>query len=347
MIRKVLYFHYQRSERDGSFVHTMEFGERVSQTLRREGHRLQGLLTRTIEHTGDKPVGFVSELKRKLARFYLRDFRTALLQIISFYKELAILREEKPDVVDPLQPRQCDPGDLAGLPQTRHPGGHRNEFSESRFGSGSLSPTSHVCQTVQRKNRSSLSNGMFAVSDEISEPLRKQAEPGKPVVTIPNGVDIERFDPSLSPAPIRQLLGIPEDRVVFGFVGSFAPWHGVDLLIEAFSILLKEKLPVHLLLVGQTNPLWQAQIDRMRSPEFAPYVSLAGFVPPAEISRNTYVPWTSPPCPTRPITAPLKLFEYMAMSRPTVSVNTGPVAQTMADGKEGLFPPGGRRQCTG
>ncbi|MEI7613075.1 MAG: glycosyltransferase family 4 protein [Betaproteobacteria bacterium] len=342
MIRKVLYFHYQRSERDGSFVHTMEFEAAFKKLCAEKGIVFKVFSPELVAHTGDQPLGLFSKLKRRLARFYLRDFRTALLQVFSFYKELAILREEKPDVV--LTRYNHANATLAilwacrkqGIPvviEMNSPNRDSDQGLYQRF--------PFFIKLFSARTALSLADGLFAVSDEISEPLRQEAKPGQPVITIPNGVDIDRFDPSLSPLLVRQRLGIPKERVVFGFVGSFAPWHGVDLLVDAFSMLLNEGLPVHLLLVGQTNPLWQAQIDRLKSPEFSPYVSLAGFVTPSEIPNYlaamdiTTLPNQADYC------SPLKLFEYMAMSRPTVSVNTKPVAMTMADGKEGLLFPAG------
>lgn len=343
MIRKVLYFHYQRSERDGSYVHTKEF-EAAFQTLCDEkGIAFKVFSPPLVKHSGDGIPGTWARLKSALARLYLRDIKILLLQVRNYYKELAILRREKPDVV--LTRYNHGNASLAILWACRRlkipvvielNSPNRDSDQGARY-----LRLPGLVELFSARHALSLANGLFAVSDEISAPLRKQATAGQPVVTIPNGVDIKRFDPSLSPLPVRNKLGIPEDRVVFGFVGSFAPWHGLDFLIDAFSVLLKEGLPVHLLLVGQTNPMWQAQLDRLNTPELVRHVSLAGFVPPDEIPPYlaamdiTTLPNQAGYC------SPLKLFEYMAMARPPVSVDTAPVAATMVDGKEGLLFPAG------
>lgn len=342
MIRKVLYFHYQRSERDGSFVHTREFESAFRKLCGEKGIVFKVVAPQMLPHGGDESSGFLSRLKRKLARFYLRDFRTALLQIGRFYTELNILRTERPDIV--LTRYNHANATLAILWACRRlaiPVVIELNSPNRDSDQGTYYRLPFFLRLFSAQHALSLADGLFAVSDEIKEPLRQSAGNDKPVITIPNGVDIQRFDPTLSPITIRRKFGIPDGRVVFGFVGSFAPWHGVDFLIDAFSVLLKEGLPVHLLLVGQTNPLWQAQIARLRSPELSSYVSLAGFVPPSDIPDYlaamdvTTLPNQASYC------SPLKLFEYMAMARPTVSVNTAPVAATMTDGKEGLLFPAG------
>lgn len=344
MIRKVLYFHYQRSERDGSFVHTKEFEAAFRGICEPRGIAFKVYSPPLVVPKAGSPDGFFSRIKSKLARFYLRDVKIILKQVRNYFHELAILEREKPDAV--LTRYNHGNATLAILWACRRKGiPVVIELNSPNRDSDQGAPYRQLpffLKLFSARHALSLADGLFAVSDEISAPLRPYATAGQPVVTIPNGVDTQRFDPATVPAqPIRQRLGIADDRVVFGFVGSFAPWHGVDFLVDAFSVLLKEGLPVHLLLVGQTNPLWQAQVDRLKSPELAPHVSLAGFVPPKDIPQYlaamdvTTLPNQAGYC------SPLKLFEYMAMARPPVSVNTRPVAATMVDGKEGLLFPAG------
>ena len=53
---------------------------------------------------------------------------------------------------------------------------------------------------------------------------------------MPNGVDTDRFHPAVDGLPTRERYGIgPEERVV-GFVGSFGPWHGAEVLAQGFAL---------------------------------------------------------------------------------------------------------------
>ena len=72
---------------------------------------------------------------------------------------------------------------------------------------------------------------------------------------------------------------------------------------------------------------------------------MAGFVKPADIPPYlaamdvAVLPNAARYC------SPLKLFEYMAMAKPTVAAATPPVSATLADGVEGLlFEPGNQAQ---
>ena len=192
-----------------------------------------------------------------------------------------------------------------------------------------------------------LANGGFAVSEEIGAPIRALTRQPKPFITIPNGVDTDRFQSNISGEPIRDLLGISKDRIVVGYVGSFAPWHGLDLLVDAIEQLAAEDLPIHLMLVGQANPKWQATLDRVRKPGLRDFVTLAGFVAPQSIPEYvaamdiTVLPNAADYC------SPLKLFEYMSMAKPTVAVGIPPVVAMLTDGVEGfIFPKGDVEKLT-
>lgn len=338
MMRKVLYFHYQRSERDGSYVHTREF-EAAFRNLCDEKEIGFVVVEPPLVSAGNGEPGLLGRVRRQAAKLYLRDLKALVRQFRRFGRERAILRREKPDVVltrfdgntlSILWACRCEK--IPVVLEINAPDSEEIETGYRQIpGLRSLFTNRHALK---------LAGGAFTVSEEISVPLRDGAC-GKPVATIPNGVDIGRFDPAASPLPVRRRYGISDNQVVFGFVGSFAPWHGLDLLVDAFLQLVEAGLPVHLLLVGQPNPQWQGLLDRLQGQALAPHVTLAGFVPPNDIPPYlaamdvTVLPNAAYYC------SPLKLFEYMAMARPTVAAGTGPVAATLADGHEGvLFPVG-------
>lgn len=346
MIKKVLYFHYQRSERDGSFVHTREF-EKAFRPLAAGQGMAFAVEAPPLVTPGEGGRGLLAGMRHWLARHYLRDFKILLEQWRKAGEEEAILRRERPDIVL----TRFDDNTLSILWACRRLGipavleinaPDRDEIA------GEYHQLPYFIRLFSNHHALALADGAFTVSEEISAPIRARAEAGKLVWTIPNGVDIARFDPAYPSREIREKLNIAEDRVVFGFVGSFAPWHGLDLLVDAFTRLLREGQPVHLLLVGQANPQWQALLDRLKSPELQAHVSLAGFVAPADIPAYlaamdvTVLPNAAYYC------SPLKLFEYMAMAKPTVAAETAPVAATLAHEREGLlFPVGDLDGLTG
>ena len=66
---------------------------------------------------------------------------------------------------------------------------------------------------------------------------------------IPNGVDIERFNPNLNCSPIRKKLGI-EGRAVIFTLRSHEPKYGLEYLIRAAPIVTKEKEDVVFVIGG-------------------------------------------------------------------------------------------------
>ncbi len=88
----------------------------------------------------------------------------------------------------------------------------------------------------------------------VAENLRRQLiELGLPeskICTVMNGVDCDRFQPGDRAAARRKIGGVPENALVLGMVGRFAPFKRHTILIEAFSQFAAEHPEAHLLLVG-------------------------------------------------------------------------------------------------
>ena len=337
MIKKILYAHYQRYERDGSYVHTREFGAAFGKLCAARGIKFGVLTPPMLAHAEvqSRQLSTLTRIRRKLGRIYLRDIKLFLVQVWRLFGQWLYLSRERPDIV--LMRFEGESLSLLwacrwlGIPSVIEVNSPDREELP-----GDYRQLPGLKEWFSNRHALKCADGAFAVSEELAVPMRDGCE-GKPVVTIPNGVDIEHFDPTLSGNGIRQRFGIAEDVVVYGFVGSFAPWHGLDLLVEAFARLLKVHSAIHLLLVGQANVQWQELLARITAPDLAPHITVTGFVPPREIPAYL----AAMDIATLPNTAyycsPLKLFEYMAMAKPTVGVRTGPVAATLADGQEGLL----------
>lgn len=71
------------------------------------------------------------------------------------------------------------------------------------------------------------------------------------------GCDIEHFDPARfsdeDKAKLRSELGIPDQDLVFVFVGRLTAFKGFPLALEAFQQLRKERNDVHFLVVGESD----------------------------------------------------------------------------------------------
>ena len=57
----------------------------------------------------------------------------------------------------------------------------------------------------------------------------------------PNGVDPDRYRPDVDGGAVRERYGL-RDAVVVGFIGTFGPWHGAEVLARAFVKLRRRTI---------------------------------------------------------------------------------------------------------
>src|SRR5262249_10910403 len=78
---------------------------------------------------------------------------------------------------------------------------------------------------------------IVTVSDDLGRWLVDRVRiPTRKVITIRNGVDVNRFRPG-NPAAARAALGLPTNRFVVGTVGRLDPVKGQTTLLRAFALL--------------------------------------------------------------------------------------------------------------
>lgn len=152
---------------------------------------------------------------------------------------------------------------------------------------------------------------------------------------IANGADVDRLDPSrlsvLAPTT-RRRLGFSMSQPVIGFAGSFKPWHGLDVLIDAVS-LIAGSVQLGLLIVGD-GP----ERDRVTD-------SLRGLPPGATVVTTGAVAFSRVPehlaamdIAAAPYVAtdlfyfsPLKVVEAMAAGRTVVASDFPPIRQLVGE----------------
>ncbi len=176
----------------------------------------------------------------------------------------------------------------------------------------------------------------------ISGHFRQQAKDAygtlSPCVVSPNAADVEVFDPGRHDRARLRSAHALEGRVVCGFVGSFAHWHGVDSFVEAIVGRLAEQPQLSLLLVGDGRTL-AAVRERVAGCGMSDRILL-----PGRVDHDAIPHWIA--CMDYAVLpdsnhygSPMKLFEFMAMGVAVVAPDYGPVAEVIADGRTGwLFP---------
>jgi glycosyltransferase involved in cell wall biosynthesis len=188
---------------------------------------------------------------------------------------------------------------------------------------------------------------IVTVSNVLRDELLERGVPEERIVAHPNGVDADRYSPTLldneARTGLRAKHGIAADALVAGFIGTFGQWHGVDVLARAIvrtgeedpSIFERHRL--HFLLVG--DGLRMSEVDDiLRGSVGARHVTLTGLVPQSEGARYLAAsdillsPHVPNPDGSRFFGSPTKLFEYMATGRAIVASELDQIGDVLSPG---------------
>lgn len=156
------------------------------------------------------------------------------------------------------------------------------------------------------------------------------------VAVIPNGIEIERFDPSRSDRGAwRVKLGIPAGAVLIGGVGRLTWEKGFTDLIKALAAL--DDPHVYLVIAGD-GPDWGDLRTLANGLDVARRVIFAGFVedvPGLMADLDLFV------LSSLREGHPMVLLEAMATGIPVIATDIAGVGDTVVDGVDGrLVPPG-------
>jgi len=178
---------------------------------------------------------------------------------------------------------------------------------------------------------------IVAVSSVLRDAIVAGGVPADRVLVLPNAADPDRFRPEISGAAVRARHGLEGARVV-GFTGAFFPWHGVGLLIDALSGLLREMPNAAALLVGD-GPQRALLEDRVRKEGLEGRVCFAGWIGHEGLPEHVAAFDVAVMPDSNEYGSPMKIYEYMAMGKPVVAPRLGPLADGIVDGETGILVP--------
>jgi len=166
---------------------------------------------------------------------------------------------------------------------------------------------------------------MVVVSDALRHTLVHDYHiPAGKISVVLNGVDIGLFSRQYDDVEIRSRFGLGPAPMI-GFVGTFEPWHGVDLLVLAFREVAQRHPDVQLVIIGEGSGKEKAIavadqlglshkvrfLGRLQQPQVAAVLSSARvLVAPYPFEYGDIVG------------TPLKIMEYMATGRGIVASST-------------------------
>ena len=184
--------------------------------------------------------------------------------MVALFQLYRLLRREHFDVVHSLMPKTALLAMLAafvaGVPHRIHTFTGQvwaNKTGMPRFGLKALDKLVARCATGLLAD--SISQRQFLIDQQVVEETK--------IVVLGNGsicgVDAERFKPNLTARyRIRSNLGIPENAVVYLFLGRLNKDKGVQDLAHAFVALADDVPKAHLLVVGPDEGGMEATLQR-------------------------------------------------------------------------------------
>lgn len=172
------------------------------------------------------------------------------------------------------------------------------------------------------------SNKILCVSHKMIQYLHdKKGVPLEKMAYVTNGVDLDFFQAvdDEKVENIRNQLGI-EDKLVFGYIGGFQKWQGVENFVDAARKINDREIAF--LIVGGEKESREDNII------FVPKIHRSRVLDYYSICDVLVLP--RPSHPATEIAAPTKFAEYAAMGKPILTTNVGDAAGFVKEYKCGV-----------
>jgi len=174
---------------------------------------------------------------------------------------------------------------------------------------------------------------IFAVSVELTDALVEGGVEAAKVEVLPNAIDPLKF-------ALRHEVG--GTQLTIGFCGSLKPWHGIDVLLDAFRNALAEAGDRTLRLEVVGSGPCERLLDGLDLPDGALFRH--GQLTHSAALR-TMARWDVGVAPYLPVPrfyfSPLKVFEYMATGLCVIGSDLGQIRALLGNGDRGVLVPAG------
>lgn len=169
--------------------------------------------------------------------------------------------------------------------------------------------------------------------------MRRGVHPDK-IRVVPNSFDSSQVTADGSPLELGEVVRI-------GYMGTLAPWQGLETLLEALALSRRQERTYRLVLAGTRKGRWARRLRELTVHlRLKETLEMHGPLPKEqlfELLRGCHV--LAAPLPDDPRNGmqgccPIKILEYMACQRPILSTRIPPVEEILCDGVSAtLVPP--------
>lgn len=163
------------------------------------------------------------------------------------------------------------------------------------------------------------------------------------IKVVPNGLNLNRFNPRLSPSPMKTILGIPKEEKIVLVIGRMSEEKNVEVIIKAADLVNKE-VKTRFLIAGDgpARKKYEKIAEKSSNPNSFLFT---GFVSKYEL------PYLYSCCDLMATastfeTQGLTILEAMACGKPVVGANALAIPEAIKDGENGfLFTPFKEEEC--
>lgn len=184
-------------------------------------------------------------------------------------------------------------------------------------------------------------DAIFVISEGVKKMMVEYGADGDKIYVHPSAVDPEQFSPKVKGDEIRKKYNI-ENKYVCGFSGSFAQWHGVDILAQAVKHIIK-LIPDSIVLFIGDGILRPKVEDIIERDDVKDFTIITGMIPYSQMPKYlSACDILLSPCVrnedgTEFFNSPVKLFEYMGMEKPIVASDIGQQSEVIQNKVNGLL----------
>jgi PEP-CTERM/exosortase A-associated glycosyltransferase len=211
------------------------------------------------------------------------------------------------------------------------------------------SPLYHVARRLET-HVLSRADAVVTICDLLKAELAPRAGGARKVHVVANGVDADAFQPMPPNDEIRRRWKL-EGKEVILYAGTFQPYEGLPLLIQAIEKIVRVRPSAHLVIVGGSAGFAgstaavsleeQHLLSLVRDRGLAAHVTFTGRIPHAEVNDMyalaDVVAYPRLLTRTTALTTPLKPLEPMAMAKPVIASDIPPMRELVSDHQTGLL----------
>lgn len=196
-----------------------------------------------------------------------------------------------------------------------------------------------IVRAVVRRARA-----LVVITQGLCDFFTARSVPRGKIVVVPDGVDYEKFALVEDAKTARSILKLPLNEGLVLYTGHLYAWKGADTLARA-----AERLPhITFVFAGGT----ESDIEHFRGRYGkAGNIRILGKQPYADMPRYLaaadvlVIPNSAKEDISRLYTSPMKLFEYMAASRPIVASDLPSLREVLDEETAVFFKPDDARDC--